>query len=341
MSVLLIHGDARQIPLGDQSIQCVVTSPPYWGLRDYETTGQIGLEKTPEQYISVMVEVFREVRRVLRGDGTLWLNMGDSYCSPNGRSAGNLYTSSTLEIGAGTNKARNAPIAKTWDGPVRLKPKDLVGIPWMLAFALRSDGWYLRSDIIWSKPNPMPESCTDRPTKAHEYIFLLSKSEKYYYDADAIKEQVTGEAHARGNGINPKALSPVRGWAYGSSSHAAVDHNRATKHAGAGPKFKVKQNESFSGAVNELVERRNKRSVWEIASQPFPESHFATFPEELIKPCILAGCAAGGTVLDPFIGSGTTALVARNLQCNAVGLELNPAYIEIAKKRLAQEVLAF
>jgi DNA modification methylase len=287
-----------------------------------------------------MIEVFREVKRVLRDDGTLWLNMGDTYAGDGNGGGGSFAKDGirTAEPGTDKNKAmRSGPRGAT-NG---IKPKDLIGIPWMLAFALRADGWYLRSDIIWSKSNPMPESVIDRPAKTHEYLFLLSKSRQYFYDAEAIKEEVSGEAHSRGNVVNPKSLSPVRGWAYGSISHAAIDHNRASKHEGPGPKFKVKQNESFSAAVSGLVEKRNRRSVWEIASQPCPEAHFATFPEELIKPCILAGCPAGGIVFDPFMGSGTTALVARNLQCNAIGLELNAAYIEIARKRLAQEVLEF
>jgi site-specific DNA-methyltransferase (cytosine-N4-specific) len=368
VSVLLIQGDARKIPLADESIHCCVTSPPYWGLRDYGVAGQLGLEKTPEEYIAVMVDVFREVWRVLRDDGTLWLNMGDSYATQGGENTtpqtGPAFVNKLRgkevicrskripRIGKSQNKGNgssdlpDAPHRSRWGGgnnPAAglLKPKDLIGTPWTLALAMRADGWYLRCDIIWEKKNPMPESVKDRPTRAHEYIFLMTKSERYYYDADAIAEAVEGTAHTRGNGVNPKAMSPVSGWAYGAKSHRAIDHNRPAAHEGAGPKFKIKQNESFSAAINGLVEKRNKRTVWEVNPQPFPEAHFATFPEELIKPCILAGCPAGGWVLDPFIGSGTTALVARNLQCNAVGLELNPAYIEIAKKRLAQKVLAF
>jgi DNA modification methylase len=385
MSVLLVQGDARQIPLADESIHCCVTSPPYWGLRDYGVSGQIGLEKTPEEYIRVMVDVFREVKRILRDDGTLWLNMGDSYCSS--ANGNKNCDSSTLTTRAdGTRKrdvqetgriarddSKGRGTSARCDGrgghvyygpknqPNRLslpgfKPKDLIGIPWMLAFALRADGWYLRSDIIWSKPNPMPESVTDRPTKAHEYIFLLSKCERYYYDAEAIKERVTGEAHARGDGVNPKAKAIPTGWdiSTGNGGHGKI-HKQGRNKQGEGHRryagfnerwdqreaSRNKQNESFSSAVSGLVEKRNKRTVWEVNPQPFPEAHFATFPEELIKPCILAGCPAGGTVLDPFIGSGTTALVARNLQCNAVGLELNATYIEIAKRRLGQEVLEF
>ena len=311
MSILLIQGDARKIPLADQSVHCCVTSPPYWGLRDYGVAGQLGLEKTAEEYTRVMVDVFREVKRVLRGDGTLWLNIGDSYASawpaPNTRR--NIIDNPM----SGGKRGPGRPERMGGD----LKEKDLVGIPWMLAFALRADGWYLRSDIIWSKPNPMPESVTDRPTKAHEYIFLLSKSREYYYDAEAIKEEsvsldlrkpyAPGQIDARGNG-----------------------HDR-----GGGS---IRKNAVPTGC---LPVKRNKRTVWEVNPQPFPEAHFATFPEELIKPCILAGCPLRGTVLDPFIGSGTTALVARNLQCHAIGLEINPKYIDIARGRLAQKVMSF
>jgi DNA modification methylase len=363
VSVLMIQADARKIPLADKSIHCVVTSPPYWGLRDYGVAGQIGLERTPDGYIAVMLEVFRDVKRVLRDDGTLWLNMGDCYHSPDrgGYQPSRTVAEDSLQR---SNLAGDFPGAPNRLPQKGLKPKDLVGMPWRLAFALQADGWYLRSDIIWSKPNPMPESVTDRPTKAHEYIFLLSKSERYFYDADAIKENVTGEAHDRGNGVNPKCRwKTPDGWdtTSGNGGHGTIlrsgrekgrvlGKNETTGHRryeGFNERWnqreasRSKQNESFSAAVSGLVERRNKRTVWTVNPQPFPEAHFATFPEELIKPCILAGCPAGGTVLDPFMGSGTTALVARNLQCNAVGLELNAAYIEIAKKRLSQEVLSF
>lgn len=299
MTVLMIHADAFAIPLADQSVHCCVTSPPYWGLRDYGTNGQIGLERTPEEYVEKMVSVFREVKRVLRDDGTLWLNIGDSYAN-DGKWGGETGGKPAY---LDNNNRKRVGREKRFTG---LKPKDLVGIPWLLAFALRADGWYLRSDIIWFKPNPMPESVTDRPTKAHEYIFLLAKNERYFYDADLIAE-------------------PANGW--NGSSFTSAQDEATKKNLGRGPRVETT--------------KRNKRTVWEVTSQPFPEAHFATFPEELIKPCILAGCPPGGTVLDPFIGSGTTALVARNLQCNAIGIELNPAYIEIAKRRLSQEVLDF
>lgn len=306
MSVLIIQADARHMPLADTSVQCCVTSPPYWGLRDYGVSGQLGLEKTPEEYIASMVDVFREVKRVLRNDGTLWLNIGDSYAG-----SGKGPSNSLSRPHQCMSNVEAAP--KGWlSVPNNCKPKDLVGVPWMLAFALRADGWYLRSDIIWSKPNPMPESVTDRPTKAHEYIFLFSKSERYFYNADAIAEKSN--------------------WPEGSWGRSKCYDGDTTGKL-----------RSFYGNGAQWLggETRNKRTVWEVATSPFSEAHFATFPEELIKPCILAGCPHGGIVLDPFIGSGTTALVAQNLQCDAVGLELNPAYIQIAKRRLAQEVLSF
>jgi DNA modification methylase len=260
-----------------------------------------------------MVAVFREVKRVVRDDGTLWLNLGDSYAgSLKGYSAnGYSYGGEKQRTNAGS---MGLPPARAEQ--IGLKPKDLVGIPWRVAFALQADGWYLRSDIIWSKPNPMPESVTDRPTKAHEYIFLLSKSERYYYDADAIAELA----------INADKIITL-----GEKSFSKGQANGA-KIAPSGNGTK----DSFT-----VPEKRNRRSVWEITTQPYPEAHFATFPPDLIKPCILAGCPAGGTVLDPFMGSGTTALVARENGCNAIGIELNPAYIQLAAKRLSQEVLQF
>lgn len=225
-----------------------------------------------------------------------------------------------------------------------LKPKDLVGIPWMLAFALRADGWYLRSEIIWHKPNPMPESVTDRPTKAHEQIFLLAKSKRYYYNAGAIQERASDDTHAR----YARGRSDTHKWADGGPGNQSIaksfEHMRTRngvhpKCAAAGSG--IKQNESFSAAVKDVVETRNKRTVWTVATQPFPEAHFATFPEDLIRPCILAGCPAGGTVLDPFSGAGTTGLVAKENGCEYIGVELNPDYVAMSEKRLCQEVLAF
>jgi len=305
----ILTGDVRESlrTLPEQSIQTCVTSPPYWGLRDYGHAGQLGLEATPDAYAANMVEVFRDVRRVLKDDGTIWLNLGDSYAQSGG-------------TGAQGVTGQRATRAHTADGNLRvantgnLKPKDLVGIPWMVAFALRADGWYLRSDIIWSKPNPMPESVTDRPTKAHEYIFLLSKSARYFFDADAIAEDGAEPLRVRTN-------EP-----FGGANGASVRHGAQS-------------------AVNGTITTRNKRSVWTVSTQPYPEAHFATFPEKLIEPCILAGSREGDTVLDPFGGSGTTGAVAIRHQRSAVLCELNPDYVELARKRigavaplLAQEV---
>jgi len=362
----------KQLP--DNSINCCVTSPPYWGLRDYGVEGQFGLESTPEEYVAKMVEVFREVKRVLRDDGTLWLNLGDSYANANPGSGGQCKLS-----GAGRNmtEARYTNIKRDVSS---LKPKDLVGIPWRVAFALQADGWYLRSDIIWHKPNAMPESVTDRCTKAHEYIFLLSKSQHYYYDHEAIKEPAAYDGRKdtflKGSPKYEKGVVP------GQVEHpmAAKGHER------------WKKNER-----GEYV--RNKRSVWTIPTKPFKEAHFAVFPPDLIEPCILAGTspraceicgapwervverepmeikrsgrgvalgnygktAASGTmtkpatsvttgwrptctcqnegkgrciVLDPFMGSGTTGMVAAMHQRNFIGFELNPEYCKMAEKRI-------
>ena len=282
--------------------QTCVTSPPYYGLRDYGHEGQIGLEETPEQYISAMVEVFRCVWDVLEDDGTLWLNIGDSYAGNNSRASNNGR--------AGFGNAREKVVNRTGEG---LKTKDLIGIPWMLAFALRANGWYLRQDIIWHKPNPMPESVQDRCTKAHEYIFLLSKSQKYYYDADSIKEDAVGE----------KGGAPLK----------------ATN-----PEFRQGDSKSVNSGLShgwQPTEFRNKRSVWTVNPKPYSGAHFAVFPEELIEPCILAGAPVGGVVLDPFMGSGTTAQVSQDLGRQYIGCELNPAYEKLQKKRTAQTSLGF
>lgn len=318
-SVMIYQGDVREVlrELADESVHCVVTSPPYWGLRDYGCEGQIGLEDSPVKYVSVMREVFREVRRVLRSDGTLWLNMGDSYSgswgnyhpnSPPGKHGQRVKESARWNRPAYSSQEFLPPTANV----PGLKPKDLVGVPWMLAFALRDDGWYLRSDIIWHKPNPMPESVTDRPTKSHEYMFLLSKSERYYYDAEAIQEAAN---------VETQRSKPVNA----TESIGNTGGNKRTDFE----------------KTRHTVEFRNKRTVWSIVTESFPEAHFATFPQELIKPCILAGCPKGGTVLDPFMGSGTTGLVAKQNGCNAIGIELNPDYIKIAARRIGQEVFQF
>jgi DNA modification methylase len=330
----------RELP--DSSVHCCVTSPPYWALRDYGVAGQIGMERTPEEYVAKLVGVFREVRRVLRGDGTLWLNLGDCYNAYNGGSG----PASTLDHPLNERNGQKPPLESGFGLRCKsLKPKDLVGIPWMLAFALRADGWYLRSDIIWSKPNPMPESVTDRPTKTHEYVFLLSKSERYYYDNDAIREPASVNSHARyaqGRGDGHK-------WRVGCEGANSIFHQdrdlshlieRKIRAPGVHPKSAepgsgIKANASFSAAVKDLVAHRTKRTVWTIATEPYPDAHFATFPTKLVEPCVLAGCPEGGTVLDPFMGSGTTGVVALKTGLNFVGIELNPAYVALAEKRIA------
>jgi len=299
----------KQLP--DNSINCCVTSPPYWGLRNYGVEGQLGLESTPEEYVANMIEVFREVRRVLRDDGTLWLNLGDSYASGG---MGNPSSKSTLGGGKDLGAADYSITRKVPNG---LKPKDLVGIPWRVAFALQADGWYLRQDIIWHKPNPMPESVTDRCTKAHEYIFLLSKSKKYYYDADAIREPLSVH-RAKQAGQNVEPGNDIVG------RREQIEHAR---QRGSGGHF-----DGHKWFMNPLG--RNKRSVWTITTKPFKEAHFAVFPPALIEPCILAGCPAGGVVLDPFMGSGTTGMVAAMHQRNFIGFELNPEYCKMAEKRI-------
>lgn len=299
---MILIGDVREKlrELDDNSINCVVTSPPYWGLRDYGQDGQIGLEQEPEEYIANMVDVFKEVKRVLRDDGTLWLNIGDSYSGSGKGPAGNL------------GKKHNERHLENKTGglvPKGTKPKDLVGIPWMLAFALRADGWYLRQDIIWAKPNVMPESVRDRCTKSHEYLFLLTKSPKYYYDHVAIKEPVSEVSLKRAQS----------GW----------KSNRPS--AKAGPNG-VDVEQMGTRFVN--PEGRNKRDVWFIPTASFKGAHFAVMPERLVEPCILAGCPEGGVVLDPFFGSGTVGVVATKHNRKYIGVELNPEYVEIAKKRL-------
>jgi len=278
-------------------VQTCVTSPPYFGLRDYGHDGQIGLEETPEQYIDAMVEVFSCVKNILADDGTLWLNIGDSYAGNNSQASNNGR--------AGFGNARERVVNRTGEG---LKTKDLIGIPWMLAFALRADGWYLRQDIIWHKPNPMPESVTDRCTKAHEYIFLMSKSAKYYYDIEAIKE----EAHSTDN------------------SNRNRDDTKLNNTAGR---------TRMAGLKTNHYENKNKRSVWTVTTKPYEGAHFAVFPTDLIEPCIMAGAPVGGIVLDPFMGSGTTAQVAQSLGRQYLGCELNPEYAPLQKKRLAQQSL--
>ena len=301
MTVKVINADCRAAlrDMPDQSVNCIVTSPPYFGLRDYGNSAQIGLEQTPDAFVAELVGVFREARRVLRDDGTLWLNLGDSYAS-----SGKIG-------GAGDGVGSDGYVRNNREGRGRsptsgLSAKQLIGIPWRVAFALQADGWYLRQDIIWHKPNPMPESVTDRCTKSHEYIFLLSKSAKYYYDSEAVKEPYAREAE-------PPRDRSSEGY-----------------------------NESFTGGRWSAGTRdfyanggRNRRDVWTIPTQPCKLAHFAVMPLALATPCILAGCPEGGICLDPFFGAGTTGLVAKKLGRHFVGIELNEAYIGMAQKRIA------
>ena len=399
--IQILHGNALSVlrELPDESVNCCVTSPPYWGLRDYSTEpiiwdgdsdcvhnwklhiqpaaegtltldgnsalraghqgstsatmkpkisnfcslcgawkGSFGLEPNPELYIQHSVAIFCEVKRVLRPDGTLWVNIGDSYAREGGRTPGQPRHWDNRE----KNFDSDAVHARSLASEIGLKQKDLIGIPWMLAFALRADGWYLRSEIIWSKPSPMPESVLDRPTKAHEQIFLLSKKSRYFYNAEAIKEPSV---------MNPQNRFTAR------ANHPKGDKGRPMHRrpeGGTGDTSKrlaeqaiIRTGGLITGGVENsslgisAPENRNKRSVWEVATKPFPEAHFAVYPEELIKPCVLAGCPAGGVVLDPFGGAMTTKLVAQNLQCKGIAIELNAEYIEIGIRRLSQEVFDF
>lgn len=307
MTVDIRVGDCREIlrSLAPGSVHCVVTSPPYFGLRDYGVEGQIGLEQTPEEYVAELVEVFREVRRVLRDDGTLWLNLGDSYAG--GNTGGKWREGSARADGEvrgdGSTSRRNRNGIGAVGG---LKPKDLIGIPWRVAFALQADGWWLRQDVIWHKPNPMPESVRDRCTKAHEYIFLLSKGPRYYFDHEAIREQSVSAAGTAGNWKGNRDLGLPNG------------QTRFAKP-------------NLGGSIDG---KRNRRSVWTVATRPFKGAHFATFPPDLVEPCILAGCPAGGTVLDPFGGAGTTGVVAKKNGRHAILVELNPEYADMARDRI-------
>jgi len=327
-----IHtGDCLEIlkTLPAESVNCCVTSPPYWGLRDYGNDGQLGLEKTPEEYVANMVDVFREVRRVLRGDGTCWLNLGDSYAgSLKGKGCSSFTEKQTSNAGSFTEPM---PI------PKGLKPKDLCGIPWRVAFALQAEGWWLRQDIIWHKPNPMPESVTDRCTKSHEYIFLLSKSAKYYYDADAIREQGSDETVPRllrGVSDSHKNINGAPGQTPHSMNKPRK--NYTSDMGGGGTSFVGHSGHYKADGTLISDGMRNKRSVWTVTTQPYKGAHFATFPPALIRPCILAGCPVTGTVLDPFGGSGTTGEVAEEEGRNSILIELNPEYVKLAKKRTAQ-----
>lgn len=314
VDLTLYHGDAAAVlaTLSDASVDCVVTSPPYFGLRDYGVDGQIGLEDTPAAFITRLVGVFREVRRVLAPHGTCWINMGDSYAGSWGNQG--------RKAGRGTQRPINGDMltpvldgrypdygSNTGKVPDGFKPKDLLGIPWRLAFALQDDGWWLRSDVIWAKPNPMPESVTDRPTKAHEYLFLLTKQPRYWWDAEGVREPDAGTDHRRNVLHRPEPSGGI-----------------------APPNNGIRKAEGRNGSG------RNVRSVWTFPTEPNPEAHFATFPRELVRRCLTAGCPEGGTVLDPFVGSGTTCVVARSMGRRSIGIDLNADYLEIAKRRTQQ-----
>lgn len=304
----LINGDCIEVlkTLDEKSVQCVVTSPPYFGLRDYGTDGQIGLEPTPDEFVQALVEVFRQVHRVLRDDGTVWLNLGDSYASYRD---GKATPDTTRGDSSGTlvpkGSAKNR-MASTFAG-TSIKHKDLIGIPWRVAFALQDDGWYLRQDIIWHKPNPMPESVRDRCTKAHEYIFLLTKSAKYYYDNEAIKEE--------------------------AKTTDSITRDRETTRLN-----NVPGRAKMGGLTTNHYTKKNKRSVWTVTTKPYKGAHFATYPPELIEPCILAGTKAGDVVLDPFNGSGTTGAVALTHGRQYVGIDLNEEYLELAEQRISDAI---
>ncbi len=327
-------GDTLEVlkTLPNEIINCCITSPPYWGLRDYGVNGQIGLEKTPEEYVQKLVHIFSEVKRVLKPEGTLWLNLGDSYAG-SGKGAAN-YPKNSKKYRQGTNKGMLGKNAVNLKLPSGYKSKDLIGFPWMVAFALRNDGWYLRQDIIWHKPNPMPESVTDRCTKSHEYFFLLSKSKKYYFAQNKIKQPLKDSSIARlaQNIENQKGSNRVSGKINGSMKAVAKKFDKSM--AGGGSKIKghsgyFDKNGNFIGSS-----MANKKSVWTVTTKPFKEAHFATFPEELIIDCVRAGCPINGIVLDPFMGSGTTAIVAKKQNKGYIGIELNPKYIEIANERI-------
>lgn len=357
----LYCGDSLHVlkSLPSESVQCCVTSPPYWGLRDYGTEGQIGLEPTPQEHISRLVAVFHEVQRVLKNDGTLWINYGDTYSfsadksmwKPHGKQASNQ---ASLKLGLKRDRS--------------LPPKNLLGLPWRLAFALQDDGWFLRCDIIWHKPNPMPESCKDRPTRAHEYLFLFSKRAKYFYDNEAVREPIStisenakpqsayslsfaravaeperpGQTHSQHRpNRNPRPGVDVKGGNQGAGGIPVLGKGNAKSFRGGGAytgantlcNHSDKERETHGNAPN-LTYTRNRRSVWTIPSYPCPDAHFATFPPKLAETCILAGCRPGDVVLDPFMGSGTTGMVARNLGRKWLGIELNPTYCNIALKRI-------
>ena len=323
---MILNANALHIPLADESADCCVTSPPYWGLRDYGTGGQLGLESTPEEYTANMVAVFRDVWRVLKPEGTLWLNLGDSYNGSGGEhkdgsGQGGIGAKDRWRVGDGIGQ-KNIH---------NLKPKDLVGIPWRVAFALQADGWYLRSDIIWHKPNPMPESVTDRPTKSHEYIFLLTKSARYYYDQNAILEPTTGYDGRKDTKFKGSTKYKDSGQTFAERGHERWRYKNLQPDGQQPNTMHIKRTEG----EEYLSPVRNKRSVWTVPTRSYTGAHFATYPPALIEPCILAGCPMGGIVLDPFFGSGTTGEVAIKNSRRFIGLELNREYINLAKQRVS------
>lgn len=325
----IIQGDCltslKQIQAA--SVQTCITSPPYWGLRDYGVEGQLGLEETPMAFVTKMVSVFREVHRVLKDDGTLWVNIGDTYATS---------TKGGLKCKKGDKQHTNvgSDLKHLKHLKHLVKEKDLIGIPWLLAFALRDDGWYLRQEIIWSKPNPMPESVKDRFTKSHEQIFLFSKSKDYYFDQEATLEPCSPNTHARLSQDVQNQIGSTR-----------ANGGKAKLMKAVGRKYDIaagnRNNPSFDSAMAIMPEKRNKRSVWTVSTKGFSEAHFATYPPELIKDCVLAGSRPGDTVLDPFFGAGTTGLVAQENERKYIGIELNPEYINIAKKRLSGSLFSF
>lgn len=325
----------RKMP--DGIAQTCVTSPPYFGLRDYGHAGQIGLEPTPDQFIAKLVEVFREVKRVLADDGTLWLNIGDSY-----NAAGREGHGTREGCKQGSNRASATKADNCRPSVADLKPKDLVGIPWRVAFALQAAGWYLRQDIIWHKPNPMPESVTDRCTKAHEYLFLLTKSERYYFDAVAIQEDAqiwTGRAGTFDRSGNPVADHVIPGQSAAQHRPRVNERDRKALRTDV----ENRHRSSIPGGQSLQAEpngKRNRRSVWTVPTQPYSGAHFAVFPAALIEPCVLAGSRPGDVVLDPFMGSGTTAQVAQALGRQWIGCELNTEYAPLQQARTAQAALA-
>lgn len=377
---MIIHGDALTVlqSMDSESVHCCVTSPPYYGLRDYglpktmwpavdysplpgleeihipEWEGCLGLEPTIEMFIGHIVLIFREVRRVLRSDGTIWVNFGDSY-SGSGKGAA-AYPENAKKYKQGTSKGMLGATTTTGMNATGCKPKDMMGIPWRVAFALQADGWYLRQDIIWNKPNPMPEPVLDRCTKSHEYIFLLSKSRSYYFDAEAIKEPCVQDEMANGfrggaycnnetfnnsEGGKRKTTGNYHvpsGWDTDKGSHGAFHKDGRRKSGNKERKYgedRDRPGSHLGASVPWEGNTRNKRDVWTVATQPFPEAHFATFPPELIRPCILAGCPVGGITIDPFHGSGTTGQVSLEENRDFIGIDLNPDYIEIQKRRIS------